>query len=48
MWRDHPFSQGSKITERAVVLGVGGDRKEWRGVGQNLKKGRCRQYRGSS
>ena len=38
MWRDYPFIQRNKTTERAVVGGVGRDRKE--GGGQN------RQYRG--
>ena len=28
MWCNHPFSQRSKTTERAVGVGVGGDRKE--------------------
>ena len=37
MWRDHPFSQRSITTERAVGVGVGDNRKEGR-VGQNLKK----------
>ena len=37
MWCDHPFSQKNKTIERAVGVGVGGDRE--RGVGQNLKKG---------
>ena len=31
MWRDHPFSHRNKTTERAVGLGIGGDR-ERRGV----------------
>ena len=26
MWHDHPFSQGNKTTERAVGVGVGGNR----------------------
>ena len=26
MWYDHPFSQKYKTTERAVGMGVGGDR----------------------
>ena len=37
MWRDHPFSQRDKTTERAVGLEVGGDRE--RGVGQIWKGG---------
>ena len=36
MWRDHPFSQRNKTTERALGVGVGGDRKRG-GGGQNLK-----------
>ena len=38
---DHPFSQRSRITEKTVGVGVGGDREVgWgRGVGQKLKKG---------
>ena len=41
MWWDHPFSQRNKAIERAVGVGVGGDRKDGGGgrVGQNLKKG---------
>ena len=41
MWRDHPFSQRNKTTERAVGVGVGGNKEEGGGgggVGQNLKK----------
>ena len=26
MWRDHPFSQRNKTTERTVGMEVGGDR----------------------
>ena len=37
MWWDHPFSQRSKTTGRAV--GVGGWRQQVRGVGKNLEKG---------
>ena len=33
MWHDHSFSQRNRTAERAVELGVGGDREE-RGVGQ--------------
>ena len=37
---DHPFSQRSRITEKTVGVGVGGDREVgWGGVGQKLKKG---------
>ena len=36
MWRDHPFSQRNKTTERAVGVGVGVSMVA--GVGQNLKK----------
>ena len=36
IWRDHPFSQRNKTTERAVGVGVGGDR-EVRG-GEGSKK----------
>ena len=48
MWRDHPFSQRNKTTERAVGVGVGVN-MEGGGVGQNLKKrgGGGRQYRPS-
>ena len=28
MWRDHPFSQTSKTTERVEGMGLGGDRKK--------------------
>ena len=35
MWRDHPFSQRDKATERAVRVGVGGDREEGGGGGLN-------------
>ena len=38
MWRDQPISQRNKTTERAVGVGIGGDR-EGGGVGQNLKRG---------
>ena len=38
MWRDHPICQRNKTTERAVKVGIGGDR-EGGGVGQNLKRG---------
>ena len=36
-WHNHPFSQRNKTTERAVGLGVGGNKE--RGVGYILKKG---------
>ena len=36
MWRDHPFGQRNKTTERAMGVGVCGDRRGE--VGQNLKK----------
>ena len=39
MWRDHPFSQRNKTTERAVGVGVEGNREERGEVGQTLKKG---------
>ena len=32
MWRDHPFSQRSMTTERAMGVGVGGDREVGEGV----------------
>ena len=37
MWRNHPFSQRNKTIERAVGVGVEGNREDG-GVGQNLKK----------
>ena len=49
MWRDHPFSQRNRTTERTVGVGVGSDREVWGRVGvvgQNLKKGGGRQYSG--
>ena len=39
MWHDHPFSQRSKTTERAVGVGVGGDREE-EGGWTKFEKGR--------
>ena len=37
---DHLFSQRSRITEKTVGVGVGGDREVgWGWVGQKLKKG---------
>ena len=46
MWRDHPFSQRNRTTERIVVVGAGGDRKVGGGWGgaRDLKKW-GRQYR---
>ena len=39
MWRDHPFRQRNKTSERAVGVRVGGDRERGGGgVGPNLKK----------
>ena len=29
MWRDHPFSQRNKATERAVGVEVGDENKIW-------------------
>ena len=46
MWRDYPFSQINKTTERAVGVGVGGDRERGWGGGQKLKRG-GRQCRGN-
>ena len=49
MWHDRPFSQRNKAKEKVVGVGVGGNRRQGRGgesVGQNLKKGGVRQYRG--
>ena len=37
MWHNHPFSQRNKTIERAVGVGVEGNREDG-GVGQNLKK----------
>ena len=37
IWRDHRFSQRNKTIERAVGVGVGGDRDKGEGE-QNLKK----------
>ena len=37
MWHNHSFSQRKKITERAVGVGVGCDRKV--GVGAKFEKG---------
>ena len=39
MWRDGPFSQRNRTTERTVGIGVAKDREVGGGVGQNLKKG---------
>ena len=38
MWRDHPFSQKKKTTERAVGVGVEGEREGGGGGVRNLKK----------
>ena len=43
MWRNHPFSQRNKTTERELGLGVGGGR-EWGAGGTKLKRARGRQY----
>ena len=37
MWRDHPFSQRNKTTERAVGVWVGDDKEE--GGWTKFKKG---------
>ena len=39
MRHNHSFSQRNNATEKAMGVGVGGDREERGGVGQNLKKG---------
>ena len=39
MWRDHPFSQRNKTTERTLGVGVAVNREMGGGSGQNLKKG---------
>ena len=31
MWRDHPFSQRNRATEKTVAQGVGGDREVGKG-----------------
>ena len=41
MWHNHPFSQRNKATKRLVGLRLMGR------VGQNLKKGGVRLYRGN-
>ena len=49
MWRDHPFSQRNMAIERAVGVGVGGDREVGEMVGRCTKfekRDRGRQYRG--
>ena len=51
MWRDHPFIQRNRTTERtvAVGVGVGDDRKVGEGWIKFEKRERGRQYlRGSS
>ena len=46
MWRDHPFSQRNRTTERTVGVGLGGDRKVGgRGWTKFEKGGGSRQYR---
>ena len=43
MWCDHPLSQRNMTTERAVGMGVGGDRKvEAEGGWTKFGKGRGR------
>ena len=39
MWRDHPFSQRNRTTERTVVVGAGVDKKVGVGGARDLKKG---------
>ena len=39
MWRDHPFSQRKRTTERTLRVGVGGWQGSGGGVGQNLERG---------
>ena len=39
IWRDHPFNQRNRTTERTVSVGVRDDRDMGEGVGKNLKKG---------
>ena len=46
MWRDHPLSQRNMTTERAVGMGVGGDREVEVGEGWTKCKKGGRQYRG--
>ena len=46
MWHDHWFSQWKKTTERAVGVGVGGDRGG--GVGKIWKRGGVGNVEGSS
>ena len=38
MWRNHPFSQRNKTTERELGMGVGGGREIGGGV-DKIKKG---------
>ena len=45
MWRDHPFSQRNKTTQRIVRVEVGGDGKG--GGGREDLKKEGRQYRGA-
>ena len=39
MWRDHPFSQRNRTTERTVGMEVGGDRDVGRGGWTTFEKG---------
>ena len=39
MWRDHPFNQSNMTAERALGLGVAGDREVGAGVDKIIKKG---------
>ena len=45
MWCNHTFSQRNKTAERAVGMGVGGDRERWGGLDSIWGD---RQYSGSS
>ena len=38
MWRDHPFSQRNRTTERTVGVGVGGDKEVAGGEGWGWTK----------
>ena len=39
MWHDHPFSQRNMTTERAVVVGFGGDKEVGGRMDNICKKG---------
>ena len=39
MWRDHPFSQRNRETERTVGVGIGGDREVGGGGWTKFEKG---------